>query len=319
MSYLFKVNEDAGEGIKRMVLDQIEQALSEIQDGSLNPHATVHQLRKRCKKIRALLRLARGDLKTEDGNRYKQENRHYRDAARTLAYARDAAARVATLDDLLHRFENQLEVDRLENVRQFLQERKDEAVAREKAFADAMDSFALALQRGRERVRGWPIGSGFSSIAIGLGKTSRRARKAMRKAYDQPTTENLHDWRKRVKYHRYHVRVLRDSWKPVLNPWRKQLHELSDLLGKDHDLAVLEQALTENRDRFSSGRDVQALLGLSGQWRAQLQEAAFPLGRRLFAERPKHLVRRFEAYWEASHVEEPLGPSEKASGLLSGR
>lgn len=53
MSFTFIIGESAGDGIRRMAREQIDRALEEISDSSLDRHDTVHQVRKRCKKIRA--------------------------------------------------------------------------------------------------------------------------------------------------------------------------------------------------------------------------------------------------------------------------
>ncbi len=58
----------------------------------------VHDLRKRCKRVRALLRLVRDSL-GEDV--YKSENRVLRDAARGLSPVRDAVVLIEVHDELV--------------------------------------------------------------------------------------------------------------------------------------------------------------------------------------------------------------------------
>lgn len=302
MSFKFEIGESAGDGIRRMAREQIDKALGEIGDSGLGRHDTVHQVRKRCKKIRALLRLARGDL--DNGRKlYKRENKRFRDAARSLSYVRDAEAMLETYDMLTDKFAKQSNRQRLKKVRDELEERKWKVAEDAVGLDEKIDAFAATIREAHDRAGDWPVGDGFDSLAPGLKKTCKRGRKAMKKAADKPCTEAFHEWRKRVKYHRYHVRVLRPVWDDVLDAWRDELHDLSDDLGDDHDLAVFGETLSEERGRFESNRDLQALLGLADRRRAQLQARALPLGRRAFAEKPKHLVRRFEAYWEASRSE----------------
>ncbi|MFP4352914.1 MAG: CHAD domain-containing protein [Puniceicoccaceae bacterium] len=299
MSYKFSIGESAGDGIRRMAVEQIDRTLEEIADSGLDRHDTIHQARKHCKKIRALLRLGRGDL---DGGSavYERENKCFRDASRALSEARDAEVLVETFDMLAETFGDQIDLDRLRSVRASLEERKAKASGGEETLEERIARFAEAIGRARERVADWPIGDDFGSLGPGLEKTYKRGRRALESVAGEPATANFHEWRKRVKYHRYHVRVLRSVWEDVLDAWRDALHDLSDLLGDDHDLAVFGKTLSEERGRFDSKRDVQALLGLADRRRAQLQAKAFPLGRRAFAEKPGHLVRRFETYWAAA-------------------
>lgn len=211
---------------------------------------------------------------------------------------------------VVEKFDRQSNRQHFANVRDSLTARRRELTEDDVALDERIAVFAAMLHEARTRVSDWPIGEDFDSLAPGLKKTYRRGRKAMAKASDEPGTENFHEWRKRAKYHRYHVRVLRPIWGEVLDEWQRQLHGLTDDLGDDHDLAVFGETLSKERERFASNRDVQALLGLCDRRRAQLQARAFPLGQRTYAEKPKHLVRRFHAYWQASGSDSERGTSK---------
>ncbi|MDX1656433.1 MAG: hypothetical protein R3310_14585, partial [Candidatus Competibacteraceae bacterium] len=91
---------------------------------------------------------------------------------------------------------------------------------------------------------------------------------------------------------------------PLMGPWRDEFHTLSDLLGDDHDLAVLRAVLAEAPDAFDKRETVQALVGLIDRQRARLQQDARHLGTRLYAEPPRQLNRRLKAYWQAWHRQE---------------
>jgi hypothetical protein len=72
---------------------------------------------------------------------------------------------------------------------------------------------------------------GFDGIEGGLVGTYRRASKTMAAAYDDPTAENFHEWRKQA-YHGYHMRLLRELWKPVMRSLVKEADELIGLAGR---------------------------------------------------------------------------------------
>ncbi len=138
---------------------------------------------------------------------------------------------------------------------------------------------------------------GWSAIGTGLRTSYRRGRKAMRRAERERTVENLHEWRKRAKDLWYHLRLLEDISPHTLSGQAKDAHMLSDLLGDDHDLAVLHQALLAAADQVAV--DVDAVIGLIEHRRKQLQEEAIFLGSRLYAEKPKTFERRLHSYWKA--------------------
>src|SRR4030095_12488027 len=66
-----------------------------LDNHSENPPETVHELRKRLKKMRAVLRLVRDELGEEV---FDRENGVLRDLGRKLSPARDATVRVSALD-----------------------------------------------------------------------------------------------------------------------------------------------------------------------------------------------------------------------------
>jgi hypothetical protein len=111
-------------------------------------------------------------------------------------------------------------------------------------------------------------------------------------ASPQPQPEAVHEWRKRVKDLWYHLRLVRHSWPAAIKGPEKEAHALADLLGDHHDLTVLSAELADEGD--------EALLGaLAERRQGELLADAIPLGRRLYAEKPKRFGRRLGSYWDA--------------------
>jgi hypothetical protein len=71
----------------------------------------------------------------------------------------------------------------------------------------------------------------------------------------------------------------------------RRAHDLSDLIGEDHDLALLAQLANERRDRFPDATAADELAALVERRRAELQREARDLGRRLFRKKPRKVVR----------------------------
>jgi hypothetical protein len=293
MAFKLKRRESVEQGVRRIAREQIDSALHELHSEALPRDETIHQVRKRCKKLRGLLRLVRPCLEST----YQTENARFRDAARMLSAVRDAQTMIDTYDALLDHFAKQ--VDR----RSFAPFRRELSLRRQRLEAQndleqRLRDFEATMRIARDRVAGWEIGAdGVDAWRGGLIKTYRRARKAMAAAADAPAAENLHEWRKRVKYHWYHLRLLHKAWPPMLTVQRDAADRLGGLLGDDHDLHVLRQALDGPLADLGDAASREALRALIDRRRLQLQGAAQLLGGRLLAERPQALADRLGRYW----------------------
>jgi CHAD domain-containing protein len=124
------------------------------------------------------------------------------------------------------------------------------------------------------------------------------------------------------------MRLLEPMFEQELAARAKALHHLSDLLGDLHDLDLLRELLS-GIDRTSepgTGVERRALvstLRLLIDFRAlSLRRQAFSLGRRLYAEKPKALERRFACFFEAWRADSKpafSAPAPVAAALATAR
>jgi CHAD domain-containing protein len=295
MEYTIQPDETVSNGIKRIIRGKVDTGIGHI-DSDMDRHETVHEVRKRCKEVRAALRLVRGVLPT-----YSSENAHYRDAARRVSDIRDAQALIETFDDHVTpavETRDALDEDTMSEVRAALVDRR-ETMAMDQDLDGRLEAIRAELVEGRERVDDLPIATeGFDAVAGGLRKSYRRARNRMEEAYEDPEMERFHEWRKRVKYHRYHSRLLRSAWVGPMKARRSELKTLSDLIGDEHDLAVFLE--TMSKEELFDPTTRESLEQVIMARRSELQRKGRPVGERLFAEEPDELVERIRAYWMAT-------------------
>lgn len=301
MAYRLTPGEPVNDALIRIAREQLGKAIAEIDDSNLDDHETVHQVRKRCKKLRGLLRLVRPAL----GKTYKQENACFRDAARRLSYVRDAQTLVETLDDLTTFYGDSLAPNFAEGLHARLVCRRNAVAESEMDLAGRLAEVRTVLRTAHDRAGTWRLADeGFAAVAGGLRKTYRRGGKAMVAAYRDPDAARFHEWRKRTKYFRFQLRLLRPLWPAVIKQQSKTASGLGDLLGDDHDLALLQDTLVPGFAAESKSRELQVLLGLADQRQLALRQQARILGKRLFADQPDALVARFDAYWSAWQTEQ---------------
>jgi CHAD domain-containing protein len=287
--------EPVAAGVARVMRECVADALDRIDTvlaGEPAPtdhavHEAVHETRKRCKEVRAAVRLVRTEY---DG--YKETNVHFRDLARLLSDTRDANALVETYDEFI--------ADRLADPDPFherLVARRDR-VARDENVLDRLEEARGRLIDGREAYAAAPLdldAEGFDAISGGLQKSYRRGTDRLAEATDEPSAEVFHEWRKRVKYHWYHTLLLRDAWPDVMDAREDELKRLSDALGDEHDLAVFLGTLEADPELAAAAPD--DLRPAVADQRLDFQREAFAVGRRTHAEPPAALAERVESYW----------------------
>lgn len=292
MSFRFRPSESVQSNVRRMARDRLDDAVDALRAATRGEdlHGNVHEARKRGKHVRSLTRLVRAaapDL-------HDEVNAAVRDAARLVSDLRDRQAVLETLDDLADHKPSDEVAAAVRAARPALESDRDDAArTAEPDVEEALVRFVDV----RDGVADWDLPDDVGALTGGFAKTYRRARARLADVRETPSTAHLHEWRKRVKYHRAHVRVLRPLWPGGLGARRDELHRLSDLLGDDHDLAVLRGVLDGHDD--ITGADARTLVAVMDRRRAELQQAAVPLGMRLFAMDDDAMVDLLTATWDA--------------------
>lgn len=294
MAYEFKSDESIPEGIRRIAAEQVDEALEIMSGRPPDRDKAVHEARKSIKKLRALVRL----VETELGETFDTENTRLRDAGRELSRFRDAAAMIQTFDDVREKYGKDLPDHGLQTIRSRLAAQKRRGERRESVQA-ALAAAARELRDTRKRSKHWPLrNDGFPALSDGIERALRRGRSAMEKAQKSGAAEDYHAWRKRVKDHWYHVRLLRHVWKDVMDGFEKSLKSLEDDLGTDHNLNVLVQRVKAEPDFFGTPEQVNALCLAVEHFQKDLHDSAGKIGIRMYGEKPKLIVRRFGHWWQ---------------------
>jgi len=281
MAYRLKTNRPIEKEMNRVVREQIDKALVEISDKKLDQAETVHQVRKRW-------------------DTYSFENSYFRDAARSLSDSRDVEAIIESYDKLMKVFGRDVDQRHFSGIHRKLLHDREQLAGRANELSDKLDAFKERMIEARKRIGNWRLtANGPDAVEAGLKRTYRRGRNAMDAAYENPSPESFHEWRKRAKYHWYHCRLLRGIWKPVMKARMKELDKLATLLGDYHDLDVLRLRIRSMSDSSVNTNAMNRLLDMMDRRQNEIRAEAKPRGNKLFAEKPKHLCRRFVSCWGA--------------------
>jgi len=296
MAFVLDPSRPIPKAVKKAAMKQLRRSVEGLTGQTdLDPDEAAHDARKRTKKVRALLRLARPGLGEKV---YRRENKALRDAARVLSPVRDAWVLVEALDDLVTPPDDELSPESVAGFRGVLADGHRELQTGLEA-GGAPQQAAEAYEQVLARVPRWPLKDhGWSSVDDGLEAVFRRGRQAMSRARTRGRADDFHEWRKQVKYLRHQFGLLRAVWPDVLEAMEDTADELGERLGADHDLAVLRERV-ETEPSLAPGVR-RALLRRIDDRRKDHQRTALVLGGRLYAEKPSALRRRLGRLWNAA-------------------
>lgn len=302
MTYRFKVSEPIAKGVSRIGLEQIDTARTRLARRN-DVASAIHDARRCLKRVRALLRLVRPALAETI---YRREANRFSGIGRLLADARDQHVMQLTLTKLESRFPDLpkrigVQLAKLLANGTGAKPAPTDTASRRQAQKDleqARTFFVRAEHRDIE----------FEHLFAGLERSYRRARRAFREAYNNPTDEAFHDWRKSVQQHWRHMQLLSRGWPEVLGGRASEAKEVSRLLGEDHDLSVLLTLATGRGKHVLAVGDLATLEAKCRSLQAELRELAKPRGARLFAEPAEELTERISRYWLAARDLNELAP-----------
>ncbi|HJQ76572.1 MAG TPA: CHAD domain-containing protein [Acidimicrobiia bacterium] len=304
-------SEPLGMGVKRVTMEQLELAAGRYFDKSLGLGGAVHESRKSIKRVRALLRLVRGELPDRI---YDFEDGSLRETASLVSDARSAQGVLNAALSIQSLYGELLADDTFTEMIERLTRRRDLTELNMIEDPDLVGRVVRGLERAYHRYSSWPtdpearevyglgIRDSFEALAPGLDATYGRGRHSMATAYRRGGPGDFHRWRKRVKDLRHQMEFLAPLWPEVVVGTAMTLNRLGNILGEDNDLAELIDLLQSRSDLCPDPRERSMFRALAHQRRSELQTAGEILGRRIYAEEPKALSSRFAEYWDARRL-----------------
>lgn len=257
--------ERPGRGLQRIALEQIDAVIAQIEDSRLEPDIKVHDCRKCCKFLRALLLLNRQAM----GADWKTEDERFRDIARLLSSLRDIHVQATILAE-------------------FKGQPAPRAPEGEAGLREALS----CMRTARLSVQAWPLTArDVGDILPGFSHTYAKCRQARKRASKAPSDHRFHRYRKWAKYHRYQVNMLELVNRVEMRKRGQALELLGDVLGNAHDLAELQGKL-ENAERT----DPQILDSVAKR-KQLLYRQALSLGRKHLGRRPATVAAELARWW----------------------
>ena len=292
---------DVRAAIRTLLAGAVER-LDVVSAPSVGDDTAVHEMRKRGKEARALARL----LGRPTGRRAERFDAAVRDAGRAVSSLRDEQAIAGSLDALSSTTTGHARAA-------VAIVRAAGGISGPRPVNPAGDAGVAGhhLATALWELERWRPRGGFEPIADGIERSYRTARRRLASLREHPDDEHMHEWRKAVKRLWYQARAVCDLAPSVLGPMVDVLDELSELLGDDHDLAVVVERIAAAPDTHGGAGAVADTVTAARARQVELRARSMRLGASLLAERPRAFRRRIESYWALACV---LGPEPIRSG-----
>jgi CHAD domain-containing protein len=309
MAYRFKLDELSAKGFRRIAKEQFQRAAAELGRTEMAA-VNVHETRKVVKRLKSLLRLMRPAIPEKTfRNRYRRISK----IGAALAPMRDRHVMFETIGKLETRFGPE-GIGVLQPLRplvvgskSLMPERSDSRAGRRvivKTIIEAQKFEKIAFKA-----------KGFEALSAGVEETYRAGRRNFARAYKRPSDDAFHELRKAVQWHWRQMALISRAWPEYFEARIAAARQLAEILGEDHDLAILEAEVRKHSLRLpEDAGPIEHLIHLR---KGELRQAAYPYAERLFVEKPGHFVRRISAYWTSSQKMRQLNRDAKADGDTS--
>ncbi len=286
MSYRLDTGLPLADAVRQVAEEQTGRAMAAVRDHDRPVGERIHEVRKCVKKTRALLRLVRSGFPG-----FREVNRCYRDVARRLTSHRDARVMYDLVVDLadeqaswplLRWFEARVSLAE-ELALPALEEAHDE-LAR---LSSGIDEWALeGLTPGH--------------AMHGFAKTLRVVHKRSDRISGSSRDKKAHEWRKCVKDHWYHLRLLRGVLPKEDRKRVRRFGELGELIGDTHDRWVLAAEINALPRYLRRALGTERIRKTARRSRLHMQSDAVSLAEALLGPSRREFLRRVGRNWRGS-------------------
>jgi CHAD domain-containing protein len=280
MAHRIKRHEAIADGLLRLVREDLDKARHALHGHE--PRAQrIHRIRQRLKRVRSVLTVLEPQLGAEAAD----ARRAVAAAARLLAGARDADAAAASARELRAAPGATPEAG-LDRVVASLSAAAEEAHHRAPPVEEVRARLA-AVEHNLADAPG-KLDDGKDLLADALRRSYRKGRRAMAKSEATLSTPDLHRWRKRVKDLGHLLALAGKRLPRRLEQERENLDRLGELLGQDHDHAILAEKLALSPEGDPA---LMSQLAVIARERRRLEREAFAIGAELYSRKPRKFAK----------------------------
>ena len=282
--------------VPELARHHLDAAIEQLDEQRNGTETAVHQARKHLKRVRALIRL----VEHCDPKHLKPTRRALSEAARSLSEVRDATALVECAGGLSSYLEGRNAGDMARPLKEAVERRRDLLALEAPLLSRLTDPVIAACRKAARDLEGASFGhrdEAADVLAEGRSRNHRKARATLEVCHHGGHPEAFHDLRKCAQATVFQATFLAEAWPFALAAEADEAKALTDILGHEHDLEVLNILLHSEPHLFGAIADRDRLAELIMERRAALRHDAMTIAARLYADGAKREMKRFAALW----------------------
>lgn len=242
MAYALDLRLSPAAELRRVVREECRQAKALLRRRGTQLPESVHEARRALRRVRAALLLVRPAL---DAAAYEAALAPWREAGRRLCAHRDAESAIEALDRLERVAPTLLTPMARGRLGRGLRQRRDRLA---RGSDPDLDAALIELTRAQRAIAGWTSALTPEVLWRGMRRGHARAAAAAALAAGAAADDPAwHHFRQRVRAHWLQLELLRPLWPAVVGAQAQEARRLSQLLGRERDLLLLDQRLVALR------------------------------------------------------------------------
>jgi CHAD domain-containing protein len=287
MAFRIERDEALPTALARAFGEQLALAREHLARPPDEVHAAIHEARRAMRRARAAQALLRPGM---DHARWVACSAALRAAGGSLSPLRDAQSVVEAIEGHLAEAGVELDAAARGRLLRSLRQRRERIVAQ---GAPAIAAARAALARAAGEADGLFAAFDEDALARGLAAARRRLDRAVERVLEAPgDIEALHRVRQRARVHWLQLELVAPAWPAVLGAHAAEAKRLSQSLGDERDLGLLDAWLARRRSPLPGRRGLTAVRSDVAALRARLRARAFRLARRIASESPRRFAQR---------------------------
>lgn len=273
--------------VKKSARKLIHAGIRDLENKEIKTNILIHDLRKRVKYSRAILRLVRFEFGEKD---FKSLNILLRNLNRKSANIRKAYVLIDIIEKELEDSVNNGERTILRDLKSKIE---NELVSSQpkintnqilRAYHDSFIDFEKIIDTWNFKK------NNFSLISSGLSEIYDKGQIFYKMALKKQEVPIFHEMRKNAKDLMYVLEIIRKGWPPVIKTYINQTKTLTDQIGKMHDLYELKLEI----NKYHKGNEIKNLLKTIDEQIKNLIDSSELIGEKIYAEKTKNFISRMK-------------------------